>query len=427
MLLTLVFEILVPVYSSPLLPERSLISVFEKPGKTKQHVDYPSTPRYAVNLIEEWDYVTSQPRKFENEVDVQTSSLEVENKVVAVAYEESLRETHHRNAEFGGMPAAVEEVERESVLIRNEEEEGMESLNRSNDTRPRAENATNAAELPKFPVPTVSVARILDSSSQQTVTGTPAMGTSNASMRNDMTVESMPYVAIIPLNTTGDTEEVISFGDNDVDDGAQSIEIAETNAGETRIPPDAVKMSESFSKEKTSEDIGDVVTTVIKTSEGKSRDEIDEERKKIRSEKRLKLENELKPQVISRADFKKNGIEHLEMNVVPDCRTDVTAHKESESRHKPSVCVTHDENKQVPKATTDLYNYDKYSKEESTSEKEKAVYGSFERSIWEKLIAGLKCSHRDCGDALRPIRKKERLLREPSFSRARKHSVVNRF
>lgn len=46
----------------------------------------------------------------------------------------------------------------------------------------------------------------------------------------------------------------------------------------------------------------------------------------------------------------------------------------------------------------------------------------FEKTLWQKLVAGLKCSQRDCREAIRATENVRRYVIEPSISRARKQS-----
>uniref|UniRef100_A0A8R1Y481 TPR_REGION domain-containing protein n=1 Tax=Onchocerca volvulus TaxID=6282 RepID=A0A8R1Y481_ONCVO len=127
--------------------------------------------------------------------------------------------------------------------------------------------------------------------------------------------------------------------------------------------------------------------------------------------------SKLSPQVISRSEFAKNGINEQESGLINNCDHS-GASKEDSGQRKISNCKTVVETKHwEPRDEM----HEKYN-EEHEKDSKSPVLVHFEKTFWEKLVAGLKCSQRDCKEALRPTESVRRYLIEPSISRARKHS-----
>uniref|UniRef100_A0A915PQ97 Uncharacterized protein n=1 Tax=Setaria digitata TaxID=48799 RepID=A0A915PQ97_9BILA len=132
---------------------------------------------------------------------------------------------------------------------------------------------------------------------------------------------------------------------------------------------------------------------------------------------KLKTNSNLNPQVIPRSEFAKNGIKVQEGRIMLGCDVDQIGISKGDSEQiSSSNCA--------PTAETRFWEShdqmrEKYEKED---DKSPPVLTHFEKTLWEKLIAGLKCSLRDCREALKPTESIRRYLIEPSISRARKHS-----
>lgn len=135
---------------------------------------------------------------------------------------------------------------------------------------------------------------------------------------------------------------------------------------------------------------------------------------------KIEKNSKLNPQVIPRSEFAKNGIDEEEKRIKSDCNVGhIGTSKENSGQQKSSNCKSADVTK-----LWELRNeiHGKYD-EEDEKDKKSPVLVHFERTLWEKLVAGLKCSQRDCREALRPTESVRRYLIEPSISRARKHST----
>ncbi|EFO21153.1 hypothetical protein LOAG_07333 [Loa loa] len=137
-----------------------------------------------------------------------------------------------------------------------------------------------------------------------------------------------------------------------------------------------------------------------------------------RDYKNFEKNSKLNPQMIPRSDIAKSGINE-ENKMISNCGIDhIGTSKKDSGQLKSSNCETVDETKiWEPRDVA----YEKYDDKDEKHGKS-VVLVHFERTLWEKLVAGLKCSQRDCREALRPTENIRKYLIEPSISRARKHS-----
>ncbi|MCP9264046.1 hypothetical protein DINM_006970 [Dirofilaria immitis] len=118
--------------------------------------------------------------------------------------------------------------------------------------------------------------------------------------------------------------------------------------------------------------------------------------------------SKLNPQVIPRLEFAKNGINEQENGITNDCNINHIDNSKEDS-----------EQRKISKDKAELWE----SRNEVHEKDDKIpVSVHFEKTLWEKLVAGLKCSQRDCSDALKPTESVRRYLIQPSISRARKHN-----
>uniref|UniRef100_A0A0R3RJE6 Peroxin-5 n=1 Tax=Elaeophora elaphi TaxID=1147741 RepID=A0A0R3RJE6_9BILA len=130
--------------------------------------------------------------------------------------------------------------------------------------------------------------------------------------------------------------------------------------------------------------------------------------------------SKLNPQVIPRSELVKSDISDQENRIINDCdinHIDTLTEEEDSEKQRLSNCATDE-----AKLWETRDEMDEKYKEKDERDSKSPILRHFDRTLWEKLVAGLKCSQRDCAEALKPTESVRRYLIEPSISRARKRS-----
>ncbi|VDN04391.1 unnamed protein product [Thelazia callipaeda] len=140
---------------------------------------------------------------------------------------------------------------------------------------------------------------------------------------------------------------------------------------------------------------------------------------------RFKINSKFSPQVISSSKLAKNDLKEQQMDNHYDCDVNHLRTLKGDFEKKKLSCGLNNQTKSLKLPSPEMHTTDDDDEQHNIRRTSQPVM-HFERTLWEKLIAGLKCSQRDCRDALRPTENIRKYLIEPSISRARKHGYGRR-
>ncbi|KAM3718556.1 Kinesin-like protein [Dirofilaria immitis] len=413
---------------NPLMPDQSVISIFDN-SKNKP-IYSTSTSIYGKNIdiVEEWDSITPSPFKVIGTVIRAPNVIqEVEEKVTSIVKESNVMYSSGNNGKDKLYMHEVEEPEesdsvssfkRDKISKISDEmtlnyktptenksnssthyflstnltvtsESTISTFNTMNDTFKKTQNKLGREKF-------VSDLRIIDIMEIFNILVTLIAPTSSSEMASTTHYSSV-------LNNTAfrsmkdeffdevDTESIADFTGKTFDKAFSQMH-QNDNDGEVEI--NHIKENGELTNEKHSGDN----TNIADYAAAKS----DEDYEKF--EKNSKLN----PQVIPRLEFAKNGINEQENGITNDCNINHIDNSKEDS-----------EQRKISKDKAELWE----SRNEVHEKDDKIpVSVHFEKTLWEKLVAGLKCSQRDCSDALKPTESVRRYLIQPSISRARKHN-----
>lgn len=421
-------ELFVIISCTPLLPEQSVIPLLDSSKKNPVHFTSSSLSATPVDVVEDWEFRTPPPYKVVGSVvRAQAAFDEVGEKVIVALDEEGSSEklfTHE----------VAEKVERAHSSLGREDSSGETVI----DLKAFTENNVTKCNFstPSHPLGVASSVAFETTSpaiEHRAISASAVSSTTEGDKRavaerdHPLPTENKRLVAEGSYSQVTDLFELLSnvvyflsFAPySGVSSSAHpSLFINSTNEnadvelfGGDDMGTVSKKGSEVvYDKAVANEYEGEEIDTK-KAAAGSA--DLEDTGEGVEDDKKVKTNLKLEPQVIPSSEFAKNGIKE-EVNAVHGCQISIAKGKDA------SKCGMPDDTKK-PNSPPAEFLDGKYNAEHEMEEKP-LDGGHFERTLWEKLIAGLKCSQRDCGDALRPGKEVPRYLVGPSVSRARKHS-----
>lgn len=424
--------------------DQSVISMFDNSGSK---VFYPApTSLYGKNVeaIEKWDSVTSPPYKVLGTVIRASNTVhEIEEKVISAMKEsDTVYKSLNSDKDKFYVRGTVEESEKSDSLSsskRGEIDNGFlhDQINKNDKTL--SEDSMNKCNLSvcHFLNPNSTAAVALNSTISASSTVNDIFKKIQDEFDCEKVMSNLRIIDIVEIfNTlTAFVGTILSYEissathHSSLSDNSTFKSVKDELFDETDMQ--SVKhftgkmLSRTFSQIHHSE--GEEEVSRITRKEGRLSDEhsgnnidIDDYAvvKDERGDEDFKKNSKLSPQ-ISGSEFTKNDINGQEKRQINDCdisRLDTS--KEDSEQRMSSNFATPNETKLWKKQD----EMDEKFNQKNEKDGKSPILVYFERSLWEKLVAGLKCSQRDCNEALRPTESVRRYLIEPSISRARKHS-----
>lgn len=414
---------------TPLLPEQSVIPLLDSSKKNAVHFTSSSLSATPLDVVEDWELKTPPPYKVVGSVvRAQAAFDEVGEKVIAALDEEGSSEklfTHEVAEKVGRAHSSLgrEDSSGETVIdLKAFTENNVTKCDFSTPSHPlgvassAAFETTSPSAIEHRAISASAISSTTESDKRAVAERAHPLPTENKRLVAEGSYSQVtdlfellsnvanflsfaPYSGVsssahpsLFINSTNENVDVELFGGDDV-------EIVPKKGSE-------MVYEKAVANEYEGEEI-DTKKVAAGSADLEDTGEGEEDNEKV------KTNSKLEPQVILSSEFAKNGIKE-EANVVHGCQISVAKGKDA------SKCGVSDDTKK-PKSPPAEFLDEKYNEEHEMEEKP-LDGGHFERTLWEKLIAGLKCSQRDCGDALRPGKEVPRYLVGPSISRARKHS-----
>ncbi|VDK27830.1 unnamed protein product [Gongylonema pulchrum] len=406
------FEFFAIVLCNPLLSEQSVIPFIDK-SKKNTDSSISSVDATSVDLPENWDFQTPPSYEIVNSV-VRAPNVfhEVEEKVVAASEESKSKLQDSEKHIVHEIPDVLEKThtEKEDFILDFKAFAGNNAT-KCNSSCASDPISTYTPETSSF----LSTLRAeFSTSASNESTGNKEKLVAKARPAVDDLFELLSTMTVV-LRTARPPEI------HSTSNPSSLINVTDENTNTELFDEDELEspVSEKVSEEAyQTTDVNEKFEGAV-SGEGQPISEITDAGEEPGDAVKAKANPKLDPQVILSSEFAKNGLKEEEgTQVVHGCGV---VKEYSEQRQTTSECSKLLDESKKQKPIDDKFLHEKYSEEDEIDEKP-LVRGHFERTLWEKLIAGLKCSHRDCGEALRPTNNVPRYLMQPSISRARKHS-----